>query len=418
MIRRHLAEPLQAALARSPVVLLNGARQTGKTTLVQWLGREHPRRYVTLDDANTLAAARADPGGFIGRLDSPVVLDEVQRAPELFPAIKLAVDRNRQPGRFLLTGSANVLLLPRLSESLAGRMQILTLRPLSQGEIEGLREGFLDAVFGDAPLRPSGEGEARPGLLARVLRGGYPEIVGWPDEADRRAWFGSYVTTILQRDVREISNIEGLTTMPRLLALLAARSASLLSFAELSRSAAIPQSTLKRYMALLETTFLVDTVPAWSTNLSKRLLKASRLVLADTGLLGHVARVTEERLHHDPGLAGSLLESFVMLELKKQSVWSRTGPELFHFRTVTGQEVDIVLEDRGGRVVGIEVKASATIGAQDFKGLRALEEVARKRFHRGILLYSGSETLPFGPRFLALPIDALWRLGAQKIRTP
>ena len=413
MLPRRLSDDVIRALARSPVVLINGPRQSGKTTLVRNLREKPPRRYITLDDAQTLASARADPAGFIAGIEGCVVLDEVQHAPELFPAIKVAVDRNREPGRFLLTGSANVLLLPRLSESLAGRMQLLTLWPLSQGEIEGSGDGFVDAVLGKGDFTQFDVPETRDDLIRRALRGGYPEIVRWNDE-DRRNWFSSYVTTLLQRDVRDLANVEGLTALPNLLALLAVRSGSLMNFAELSRSAAIAQSTLKRYVTLFQATFLVDTVPAWSANLSKRLIKAPRLLVTDTGLMSHLARLTKTRLEQEPGLAGWLLETFVMNELRKQATWSTGHPDLFHFRAVTGQEVDLILEDAGGRVVGVEIKASTMVTADDFRGLITLRDLTRKRFHRGIVLYAGRQALPFGSGFHALPISALWRsLGAR-----
>lgn len=415
MFERHLAPRLLEALADTPVVLLHGARQTGKSTLVRRLAsQEHPARYLTLDDAGVLAAARDDPAGFLAGLNEPVVLDEVQKAPELFPAIKAIVDRDRRPGRFLLTGSANVLLLPRLSESLAGRMDILTLWPLSQGEIEGRREGFVDALFAGTLPRRTGNPRDRGDLVRRLMTGGYPEILGRITGARRDAWFTSYVTTILQRDVRDLANIEGLTVLPRLLGLLAARRMALVNFAELSRSLTVPLSTLKRYMALLETTFLVQMLPAWSGNLGKRLVKAPKLLLADAGLAAHLSGLEAERLSGDVGLVGPLLENFVAMELRKQIAWSRTQPGLFHFRTQTGQEVDVVLEDRRGRIVGLEVKAAATVGAQDFKGLRTLAEATGKRFQRGVVLYTGAEIIPFGTDLHALPVSLLWQTGVEE----
>ena len=397
-------------------MLVNGPRQSGKTTLVRSLREGHLRRYVTLDEAPTLAAVKADPSGFIASLEGPVTLDEIQHAPELFPAIKVAVDRKREPGRFLLTGSANVLLLPRLAESLAGRMHILTLWPLSQGEIEGSREGFLDAIFGEETIKHLEVPETRDDLIRRALRGGYPGIIEWTDEEERGDWCNAYVTTLLQRDVRDLANVEGLTALPNLLSLLAVRSGSLVNFTELSRSAAIAQSTLKRYVTLFQATFMADTVPAWSANLSKRLIKAPRLVVTDTGLMSHLARVSRARLEHEPALAGWLLESFVMNELRKQAAWSKGRPDLFHFRAVTGQEVDVILEDRAGRVVGVEIKASSKVAAGDFRGIETLRAVARKRFHRGVILYTGRQALPFGAGLHALPISTLWRLGATKSR--
>lgn len=419
MLSRHIAGLLLDALADTPVVLLHGARQTGKSTLAQWLATaQHKARYITLDDAGILSAARSDPSGFIDGLEGPVVLDEVQRAPELFPAIKVSVDRNRKPGRFLLTGSANVLLLPRLSESLAGRMEILRLWPLSQGEIEGSKEGFVDALFAKALPSLTTARPARSQISHRLLRGGYPVVQDRLSEERRKAWFGSYITTILQRDVRDLANIEGLTALPRLLSLLAARATSLLNLSELSRGFAAPLTTLKRYMALLETTFLIQTLPPWSSNLSKRLVKTPRLVFGDTGLMSYLLGLNEQRLAEQTNLVGPLLENFVVMELQKQSAWSRVQPQMFHFRTQTGQEVDIVLEDSTGQLVGVEVKAASTVYTQDFKGLRALAELNSHRFHRGVVLYTGSESIPFGPRLHALPVSALWQLGATKVKVP
>ena len=409
MYRRNIAPLLREALQDTPVVLLNGARQTGKSTLVGSgeLG-DYNARYLTLDEAGVLAAAEADPAGFLSGLEGPVILDEVQRSPGLFPAIKMEVDRDRRPGRFLLTGSANVLLLPRLSESLAGRMEIMTLWPLSQGEIEGVKEGFVDAVFSGDPLPIGDDPGGTPNLHERLLRGGYPEVLSRRSESRRRAWFDSHITTILQRDVRDLSNIEGLTQLPRLLSLLAARSASLVNYAELSRSASMPQSTLKRYVSLLEATFLVRTLPAWSSNLSKRLVRSPKLLLCDTGLISAMQGLNAERLASDPVLMGPLLENFVAMELRKQSAWSQTQPRIFHFRTQAGQEVDLVMENAAGRIVGVEVKSSATVGSRDFRGLRALAEASGDRFLCGIVLYTGKTAVPFGDNLHALPVSSLW----------
>lgn len=411
MFSRHITPSLLEALSDTPVVFLNGARQTGKSFLARWLAATaHPARYLTLDDAAVLAAAGGDSTGFIAGLEGPVVLDEVQRVPGLFLAIKAVVDRDRQPGRFLLIGSADVLLLPELADSLAGRMEVLTLWPLSQGEIEGRVEGFIEAVFAGKLPGMSGAGAPHLALLERIHRGGYPELQTRTSPRRRAAWFNSYVNTLLQRDVRDLAHIEGLTAMPRLLSLLAARAASLLNFAELSRSTGIPQTTLKRYISLLETTFLVQYLPAWSGNLGKRLVKAPKLLLSDTGLLAHLLGIDlgagipyAERL-------GPLLENFVVMELRKQAAWNRRRVQLFHCRTQTGREVDIILEDAAGHVVGIEVKATAAVGTGDFKGLRALAEDLGDRFHRGIVLYTGSETIPFGARLYALPVESVWRM--------
>ncbi len=414
MIKRNITDNLLEALSDSPVVLLNGARQTGKSTLANWLStRLHNARYLTMDNATVLAAAQLDPEGFLAGIQGNVVLDEIQRIPELFRAIKFEVDRNRRPGRFLLTGSANILLLPRLSESLAGRVEILTLWPFSQGEIQGVKENFMDEVFAKNTPSFIQIKSDKTGIINRIVSGGYPEAIKRSAPARRKAWFGSYITTILQRDVRDISNIEGLTAMPRLLSLLAARTSSLLNFAELSRSSGLPQSTLKRYMTLLETTFLITLLPAWSGNLGKRIVKAPKLFLTDTGLASYLLGLNEQRLSSEGQFIGPLFENFVIMELIKQSAWSKTEPQIFHFRTQTGLEVDIVLEDSEGKIVGIEVKASTSLNVKDYYPLRILSESVGKKFHRGILLYRGTEPVPFGHNLFALPVQTIWENGIK-----
>ncbi len=407
MLARNLTPQLLEALSDRPVVVLHGARQTGKSTLVESLGDRHPARYLTLDDASVASAIAADPAGFLAGLDGPVILDEIQRAPDLFLPLKAAVDRDRRPGRFLLTGSANVLLLPRLSESLTGRMEILTLWPLSQGEIEGRRDGFLDFLFARSTKLPDASGIERQNLLSRIVTGGFPEVIEMRPSR-RFAWFRSYLTATLQHDVRDLANIEGLSALPDLLALLAARSASLLNFSELSRSIGLAMTTLKRYFTLLEALFLVQTVPAWSSNLSKRLVKTPKVYLNDTGLLAHLLGVDDGRLHEEPRILGSLLENFVALELCKQVGWAERAPTLYHYRTHAGSEVDFLLEDTGGRVAAVEVKAAASVTARDVQPMRELAEELGDRFTRGVVLYAGTTAVPFGPRIHALPIDALW----------
>lgn len=406
MYRRLLAQPLLDALTDSPVVLVNGARQTGKTTLVQSLDRT--ATYLTLDDIAVLSAARADPAGFLAGLSGPVVLDEVQHAPELFPALKAAVDRQRTPGRFLLTGSANVLLLPKLSESLAGRMEVLTLWPLAQAEIAGSPGSLVDVLFSDAPLPTGLPGVERQALFQKLLSGGYPEPLARASEDRRRAWFGSYLTTILQRDVRDMANIEGLTALPRLLSLLAARTSALLNQSDVSRASGLPYTTLGRYLTLLEMTFLVQMLPAWSSNLGLRLIKSPKVTLCDTGLAASLLGLNAARLASDGAMLGPLLETFVVMELRKLSGRSRIQPQLFHWRTERQEEVDLLLEDAAGQLVGVEVKASATVTASDFRGLRALAEATGRRFVRGVVLHTGSQTVPFGEHLHALPLSALW----------
>ena len=410
MYPRHIHALLTEALADTPVVLLNGARQTGKSTLVQTLASREGRRYLTLDDRVVLAAAKSDPTGFIAGLSGPVVMDEIQRAPELFLDIKAAVDRDRTPGRFLLTGSANVLLLPTLADSLAGRMEVLSLWPLSCCEMAG------DAAFNRADWLFDGPLDAvqippcdRQMLVETILHGGFPEAAARSTAKRRAAWFESYLQTILQRDLRELANLEQLTEVPHLLQLLATRSASLLNQAELSRASRLTQTTLKRYLSLLETLFLVVRIPAWARNPGKRLVKSPKVFLPDTGLLSWLLDLSADKLLARPGLPGHLVETFVACELLKHLAYSGKGLSLWHYRTQTDIEVDFILEDRMGKLTGIEVKASASVDAADFKGLRHLQDTEGAAFSRGILLYAGRETVAFSDRLHAIPLSLWWQ---------
>ncbi|MBI4265381.1 MAG: ATP-binding protein [Acidobacteria bacterium] len=409
LLERHLAGQVREALGDTPVVMVVGPRQAGKTTLCERIGGERASTVASLDDLSVLAAAQADPAAFVSSPGGLLIIDEVQRAPALLPAIKLAVDRRRAPGRFLLTGSANVLTLPKVSESLAGRMEIATLWTLSQDEIERRRESFVDAVFGAAkPFRAAGAPEPRAHVLRRALLGGYPEVLGRTRPDRRHAWFSSYLTTIVQRDVRDLANIDNVTAIPRLLSVLASRAGAMLNVADLSRTLAVPHTTLTRYLSLLEATFLVRLVPAWAAGGRVRALKAPRVFLTDTGLLAHLAGLDDERISADPTAAGPVLENFVAMELTRQIGWSRTRAALYHYRTYAGHEVDLALEAADGRIVGIEVKAGQVRDA-DFKGLRAFREVVGRRFCRGVVLSTGQEVLPFGENLWALPISRLWQ---------
>lgn len=413
MYQRNISTNIVTAMADTPVVLVSGPRQSGKSTLVEWIGSRLNRNatFSTLDNVQTLSAIKADPSGFVKRVDGwTTILDEVQKAPELFVAIKEAVDKNRQPGRFLLTGSANIFLLPKISESLAGRMEMISLWPLSQGEIRGVKEKFIDSVFGKTLPVFKPEHMIREELFKNILLGGFPEVLTRLTFPRRQAWFESYITAILQRDVRDIMNIEDVTALPRLLSLLAARSCSLLNYAELARTSGIPHTTLMRYLILLQATFLVHVVLPWSGNFSKRLVKSPKIYLCDTGLMSFLLSIDEARLELEPNFIGLLLENFVVNELKKQLTWNETRAKLFHYRTQSGQEVDIIIENARGECVGIEVKASTNITEKDFAGLQVFSEHIKNKFIWGIVLYTGEKILPFGKNLYALPISSLWSL--------
>ena len=379
----------------------------GKNTLAQALVAGSGAQYFTFDDFATLALAAGAASGFIRNLTGPVVLDEIQKAPNLFSAIKLAVDKDRQPGRFLLTGSANVLTLPRLSESLAGRMEVIPLYPFSAGELAGAAEGFLARLFAGT-IATSKRALVGGDMAARLTRGGYPEATQREAEDRRGAWFASYISTILQRDVRDLARVDALHTLPNLLKLLAARASGLLNLADVGRDAGLPHTTLTRYLALLETVFLVHRLPAWSHNLGQRLVKAPKLHLVDSGLACHLLGADARRLSEDRPLMGRLLESYVVGELRKQVSWADSRTALYFFRTATGLEVDVVLERPDGSVAGIEVKASASVGASDFAALKTLRNQLGQLFRAGVVLYLGDQVVPFGDKLWLVPLPALW----------
>jgi predicted AAA+ superfamily ATPase len=415
MLRQRAAtELVLEAMEYSPVVLVEGPRQAGKTVLVRDLvGARTPSRYVTLDDALVLASAKADPQGFIASLEGRTILDEVQRAPELFLPIKLTVDADRRPGRFLMTGSADVMLLPKLSEALVGRMRVVTLWPFTQAEIDGTSSAFIDAVFADGSLPSVEATDTRELTVARACRGGYPEAVTLPEGRPREGWFRSYATTLLERNVREVAAVTDRVGLPRLLSVLAARSGTLANVSDLARTLGMARATVDRYLGMLEKVFVLRFVPPWSADTSRRLMRAPKILLTDPGLMANLAGIDERRAHSEPDAVGRLLETFVGCELLRLAACSEADVRLLHFRDAKGNEVDWVLEDRAGRIVGIEVKAAASLGQSDTRGLRALAQSAGKRFHRGVVLHQGKSTVPLGQSMWAMPIEGLWRVGAQ-----
>ncbi|MBL8754103.1 MAG: ATP-binding protein [Planctomycetes bacterium] len=407
VVPRHAIEPLQAAIADSPVVLVHGPRQCGKTTLVQVFGGRDGREYFTFDDAGLRAAATEDPTGFVARLPTRVALDEIQLVPQLFSAIKASVDRDRQPGRFLLTGSTNVLLLPRLSDSLAGRMAIQRLRPLSRAEIEGVRPEFLDCAFaGEFP----GERVERLGgrMAAMLAGGGFPAALQRKSESRRVAWYLDYVETIVQRDIRQISRIAEAAALPRLLELAAGQTARLLNVNELAAPFHVSRPTIRDYTTLLARVFLIEELPPWFHNRLSRLVKTPKLHMTDTGLACALLGVRADGLAAERQLLGQMLESFVLHELRCQCGWRDDDIRISHFRDRDGGEVDFVLE-RGRRVVGVEVKAGATVSGSDFNGLRKLQTATKDAFAAGIVLHDGERCLSFGDRMFAVPLSLLWR---------
>jgi len=411
VIYQRLIEPrLLEALADTPVVLIHGPRQCGKTTLARMVGEASGYSYFSFDDDVTLAAAESDPVAFIGDLPERTILDEVQRVPSLFTTIKASVDRSRIPGRFILTGSANVLLVPKLADSLAGRMEILRLHPLAQAEFTGSSAGFFDTLLA-GNFKTGQHNRLGTELVERIVAGGYPAALTRASSRRRAAWYRDYMVAMVQRDVRDLTRISALNALPRLLMLAASQTAHLLNITDLASPFQLSRPTIRDYITLLSHVFLLEELPPWHTNRLRRLVKSPKLHLCDTGLACALLGVDTKALLADRQLLGQLLETFVFQELRRQASWQERPINFFHFRNKDGVEVDIVLEADGRQIAGIEVKASATVTSADFRGLRKLKEAAGEQFITGVVLYDGEATLPFGDGLFAVPIRSLWEIS-------
>ena len=406
LLARYLAPRLREALADTPAVLIHGPRQSGKTTLARSFGEPRGYRYLSFDDEAILAAAERDPVGFVADLPAKSILDEVQRAPGIFASLKAAIDRQRRDGRFILTGSANVLFVPRLADSLAGRMGILRLHPFSQCEVEQRRPRFIDALFRGVFKTATAE-RLGAGLCERVAAGGYPAALARRVTARRQAWYRDYVEAQVQRDVRDLSHIHSLDALPKLLSVAAASTAKLVNVVDLAAPFQLTRQTIHDYVTVLERIFLLERVPPWHSNRLRRLVKRPKLHMADTGVACALLGVDAGALAADRDLLGPLLETFVFQELRRQASWRPLPPTFHHFRDRDGYEVDIVME-QGRSVAGIEVKAAASVSDADFRGLRRLRAATGGHFTAGVVLYDGGATIRFGDGLFAVPIRMLW----------
>ncbi len=407
---RHLRGALEAALVDTPVVCLLGPRQCGKSTLARLC--EPQRKYVSLDDKAYYELAQQDPEGFIDGLPEQVAIDEVQRVPELTLAIKRNVDANRRAGRFLLTGSANLLQLPRLADSLAGRMECLHLHPLTESEVRRTTGRFLQVLLaGEFKPEITPSGKVKPSELpALLVRGGYPESVKRdPARGDR--WRRNYIQSVVERDIRDIAEVKDAGDLFRLLSFLEGRTGQLINLSAISQDLGHARATIERYLTLLERLFITRRLPAWHSNRSKRLVKAAKLHFVDCGIAASLGELDAERWNDERPRFGHLLESFVLQQLVAMADWMPRPPRFFHYRDRDQTEVDIVIES-GNRVWGIEIKAAASATSQDTRGLLKLASVAGARFQQGIVFYDGQATLPLSkePSILAVPISKLWKL--------
>lgn len=408
LLPRRACGPLLEALSDTRVVVVNGARQVGKSTLAETVLRKHPSGMARfLDEAGPREAATADPAAFVEH-DGLMLIDEVQRVPDLWLAIKHAVDRDTRPGRFLLTGSARLQALQSLPDALVGRSETIELWPLSQGEIDGEPDGFVDAAFAEgSELRIDAEELGKNDYLERAMRGGYPEAVRRTNQARRRQFFASYLSDLIVRDFQQVADVHKVTELRRLLSLLAAPAGAVLNSARLSSALGIDVRTVNHYLDILETIFVIRRIPGWAAGAGARPIKKPKVHFTDSGLAGFLSGTATSQ----PTVQGGLLENFVVGELGRQLTWCETQAQLFHFRDYEQTEIDAIIESYSGEIVAIEVKASETARTEDFKALKALRDRVGDRFRAGFVLYCGRQSLPFGERVAALPIAALWHAG-------
>lgn len=410
---RFLAPRIEEALADTPVVLISGPRQSGKTTLARQLSGE--RTFLTLDNEPTLQAALDDPVGLIRSYDA-MVIDEIQRAPRLLLAIKESVDADRRPGRFLLTGSANLMTLPMVADSLAGRIENQVLLPLSQSEIGAAEKpaihDWIDRLFGGEIPYPS----APPGdLVARVLRGGYPEAIARATPRRRQQWAQQYLDMLIRRDIRDLARLDKLEHLPRLMKMFGQVSGQLCNFSQLGGQIGLDHKTVGKYLAVFEQMYLLQRLPAWAGTALGQLIKTPKLQFVDSGLLAALLEIGDITPIHKKSRFGPLLESFVFGELLKFCTWSERRYALSYYRDKSQREVDFVIENAQGAVVGVEVKSAATVSGSDFAGLRHLASLTANRFGAGLILYDGELTLPFGPKLWAIPISTLWQAAFKAV---
>jgi predicted AAA+ superfamily ATPase len=413
MYIRFLEQEIIESLSVSPVVLIRGARYSGKTTLAKSLQKQGiASEYITLDSPDVLIKIEEDVETFLKSLPPKSIIDEVQRIPHYFHVIKKIVDEYRDQGnkgnRFILTGSANIFLLPKLSESLAGRMTIFTMRPLSQGEIENRKSSTLDLLF-----QPEHHVKAQfntidlKNITNRIFAGGYPDVISYTSK-ERNRFFDSYTQTLLERDIRNISNIEQLHKIPTILRCISHNIGNIHNTANLARDTGIKTSSLKNYLAILKALYLIEECPAWTTNHLSRVIKSPKYYLCDTALAIHIAGLNEEYYLNDHSKLGSLLENFVYQELLKQLEWSKHKYKIFYFRNEQGKEVDFIVERQDGKIISLEIKASNNLTSKSLKGLNYLKTNLSNQIIQNYILYTGEQQI-VSKDTIALPLSCLWQ---------
>ena len=412
-VKRLIEEKIIKSLNAFPVVYIAGPRQSGKTTFVKHLAQtKYKADYITFDDISLRLSASANPELFLRSFKNPVVIDEVQMVPEIFRFLKIMVDEARSTGsggrgKFLLTGSASVMALPRLSDALVGRMALHKLLPFSACETLNNKD-FISFIFQEE-VSFSHRSYTLPKLGDVFKQSSFPEIATLSSNQLQYEWCNGYLNTLLQRDVRMIMKIEKMTSLPNMLRLLSTRTSSLLNITNLCRDTGLNHITVKKYQGLLESLFLTFSIPAWSTNLGKRLIKTQKVYLSDLSLLAYLLNTNLQDFnspsHH---LSGQVFENFIAIELSKQLTFSNARAKLYHYRTASKQEVDFLLEGENQKVVAIEVKSKDNISKNDFRHIQALQNEISRNFHLGLIVYRGKNAIPFGKRLWAIPFNLLF----------
>ena len=412
VFRRHAHEPLLTALSDTRVVVLLGARQVGKSTLARTVAAEVAGMDIaSLDDRTLRAAANADPKGFLASRRRPVLIDEIQRAPDLLLEIKDVVDHDQRPGQFLLTGSANILTAPKIREALTGRAEYLTLWPLSQAEIAGSELNFVDALLAGEPPRVAGAPVGRDAFVEIVARGGYPEA-RLKEPARRRTWYRDYIRSLVERDLRDISDASKLEQIPRLLRLIASQAANLFVPSGIGGKMKLDKETVTAYTRLLETIYVAQRVQAWTPGIGRREIQHEKIYVVDSGLMAYLLGANEQRIRTDDQITGKILENFVAMEIARLTEASESQPRQYHYRQQGGRDkIDIVLEAPSSEIAAVEVKAAATVDPSDYRALAKLRDARGSSFIAGVVFYTGPTTLVLTDRIWAVPISGLWTSG-------
>jgi len=412
-VKRSLEPVVRDTLSDTPVTIIQGARQVGKSTLAEMASRDINHLSITLDSDDMLKAAKENTYEFVSQFrEGLLIIDEIQRCPELLPAIKMSVDKNRKPGRFLLTGSANILTLRNANESLAGRAETITLHPFSVGEKRGVAEDFATNILTDdiLPYLRKAQPLTRADYANLIIDGGYPDAQSRTGKR-KKAYFSNYISRVLDHDATELSGLAHIDRLQQLYMLLAGNPSQIYIKANMSKLIGIAESSMNGYVRLLHDLCLISKLPAWGNNYSRRAVKKSKIILSDTGIVSSLIGINHEFLAdiRNGNVLGPLIEAFVINEFVKQQTWSNADYTLFHYRDSDMKEVDLVLEFIDGKVIAIEIKAASSVSNNDFSGLKTLRNLLDNRFHCGLLLYTGTEVQPFGDRLFVAPISSIWQ---------